>query len=567
MGHIAWKKYAFIMISLMFAALITAYQTPTTIFSTLEFPPEPVDWWLDVYVYTIIGNGSVENQISPIVAAVNATVYVTGFNNTGEYVFEGYYNGETYTIPLGVGIANAVYENGTLKAKAHIEFTYPRPPTHYKFPVLVTALVNATFLLRNGTEQYLVRWKWNSLLHTVYYDDVGYTIDGYNDTLDYIQRINAIELEWWNRTETGFPDYDETLRELAQEYNLTFIVDEHTVNIYAVLPGNYTKLQNSVHFSAINGSSVQASETSTSTPLSEEHYCDWWETYEVVYWSRRFEIALVGSAMGARYHDAYSKVAPVHVVVGSGSTYGVSSMIGVSVGYDPISLIGKVTGHYVFRIGGNLHFRGDASGLDSENWVVLYGWYQVIVEKVKYDMVEPVLPDEGLYYCTGEYVYVVERYLDPYQVGLLGPSCDTGYRPPSSGWGSYEETGYRYRIGPDRPEGEGPYIAGPSETSSETSFNLIFTVEVAGTHFRTPLLGLGVSLGWSRSSSITHYGYWHDSQETVNKTVWMVGWIGSSLVYLRHYSTSQYPANCIVPERIVVENPTPWFICVWDIEG
>ena len=243
-----WKKIIFSILSLMLiASLIIAYYLNVT--SKAEnVEPEPVDWWFDVNVYAV---GVSEENGTPtpnLVAAVNATVLVVGFNYTGTYDPDiGWRNGTPYAVILGVARTHGTYINGTLMARAHVDFTYYMPPSHYRFMVYIVAIWDGYYVVRNGSDYYYFNGVWGALYYTVYYEEWGPPLDGFNSTQEYIDKINQIELRLWGNRTTGFPEYDEILERIREKYNInmTFAVSPHEVNIYAVYPLNYTKM---VHY-------------------------------------------------------------------------------------------------------------------------------------------------------------------------------------------------------------------------------------------------------------------------------------------------------------------------------
>lgn len=97
--------------------------------------------------------------------------------------------------------------------------------------------------MENNSKYYLFNGTWGGLYYTIYYTGNA-TLDNYMSVEEYIERLNDIELEYWNNHTTGFPRYDEKLRSLAERYGkkFTFAISSHEVNIYAVYPLNYTEI-------------------------------------------------------------------------------------------------------------------------------------------------------------------------------------------------------------------------------------------------------------------------------------------------------------------------------------
>jgi len=549
--------------------------------STGEEEPSPVDWWLDVYVYAL-PNATVINSTSPssnttlLTAAVNAKVLVIGYNYTGYYVADDYWDGgETYSIPLGFGIAEAeLMENGTVVAKAHIEFTFPRPPTHYRFPILVLAWYDGIYVVENETsgeeEYYLFNGTWGLLGFQVYYNSWGYVADGYNSTIEYIKKTNAIELERWGERSTNFPDYDQMLRELIQEYNITFIIDEHTINIYAVYPQNYTKLPKDWHKWNITTTSTQPTELQNSLTLpnpgensylgSNWWYCELgsedWCCPSNTYIERKFVPYFLITAETVKVGDAYSTV---DITIKRGAIRSESYSIGArTLSWDPPSIDLYETGYYkkIININGG---DGSASGNNPYTWVTGFYYRRWIFEKVGPLHVEYNTGNEVYVVCYRGYIY--HAYPSPY--GELGDTIlASAYRLLGGGWGNVEDSMTAYREFPP----------GDRERSVLTGVSVLeklgLKLGVGGTVIN---FWASVELEKGYETSIEIIGRWYDSPSTVNCTVYMLGRAVDYIYVADPWADPYIPepgpdSPILVPKPVRIDVTGDWFTVKWDMK-
>jgi len=488
-------------------------------------------WWFDINVYVVNKSRSDPNKYD-FYPAVNASVVAFTSSSSG---YE----------PIAATYATANADNS--KATAHIEFVVKDPPNDYSFDLTVFALFSLNLTEEENNTVYYFYDFWGGISFRMYTDFSKALIP----KLDYFDLINKYEFD--SRMAKNYTEsilYNQKVKELLQRYNVTFIVDEHTINIYIIEPFNYTKKVGFVGDYKIN--SIKSKEYSKALELNDIYFsrvpCP-----SNISWPTlidRKNIATVSKILLAEFHSISNSEVEAEVAYSVARfDVGLSVTLPFAVALTTTSSFGKEFKAY---LGARVKI-----GPNDEYAFILHG----VKVKIELWRFEYTICSFGCF-CKEVWLYIA--YFDDREGPFMGGGRD--YAILKNPYGELDRNNIEL-VNSTNPREAGAFSSG--ESTYYYSYAVGFNINAgAKVWFITVYTSGGVTIYHNRvegkSSLISYYVKYYDDQTTKNWQIWITDAPTSQFAYGAYVYS--WNSDVLVYADSTIFKPGNWVFLVWKIK-